>query len=317
MQTNAILVDEDWISFFAKHRISVGVSLDGPKHINDVNRVDHKKRGTYDAVVKGIRVLQRAAAHDLIPGPGVICVIDPTQDAAEIYRHFVDELELHNMSFLLPMGSHDQSDPAIAAKMKIYLADLIAEWRGDDNPNVNVRMFNSFLNHIGANNDALAMKAVFADEAVIVAVASNGDISVNDELKSINFGQNLGNVSDTSLRDFLANPVHAYLDEVWNKVSEECGECAWVGYCRGGSQHQVVSNRYSAKNGFNNKSVFCDGLRDTYATLAGYMLDNGLPEQRLIDNLYLARTGIEVAQLRDAPPGSFKRMIPIQRKAHA
>ena len=42
LQTNAIAIDDEWIDLFEKYNISIGVSLDGPKEYNDINRIDLK-----------------------------------------------------------------------------------------------------------------------------------------------------------------------------------------------------------------------------------------------------------------------------------
>ncbi|HEY4639723.1 MAG TPA: radical SAM protein, partial [Thermoanaerobaculia bacterium] len=47
MQTNATLLDDAWIDILRHHQVNVGVSLDGPREINDVARVDHAGRGSY------------------------------------------------------------------------------------------------------------------------------------------------------------------------------------------------------------------------------------------------------------------------------
>ncbi|MDE9437715.1 radical SAM protein [Xenorhabdus bovienii] len=39
-QTNAILIDNEWIDIFSKYNVSVGISIDGPKHINDKHRLN-------------------------------------------------------------------------------------------------------------------------------------------------------------------------------------------------------------------------------------------------------------------------------------
>jgi uncharacterized protein len=57
MQTNGTLVNEAWCQLLDEHRVSVGVSLDGTKEINDIHRVDHRGRSTYDATVEGLRSL--------------------------------------------------------------------------------------------------------------------------------------------------------------------------------------------------------------------------------------------------------------------
>ena len=46
IQTNGTLVTSEWLAVFHAQRVSVGISLDGPQHINDVYRVDKKGRGS-------------------------------------------------------------------------------------------------------------------------------------------------------------------------------------------------------------------------------------------------------------------------------
>jgi len=58
-QTNGTLIDEGWCSFFAEEQVNVGVSIDGPRHFHDRNRVTRSGRGTFDKTVAGIRLLRR------------------------------------------------------------------------------------------------------------------------------------------------------------------------------------------------------------------------------------------------------------------
>src|SRR5215471_13169919 len=41
MQTNGTLLDQDWLDLLIELKIGFGISLDGPKEINDSHRVDH------------------------------------------------------------------------------------------------------------------------------------------------------------------------------------------------------------------------------------------------------------------------------------
>jgi uncharacterized protein len=315
MQTNAILIDEDWITVFAKHQVGIGISLDGPQDINDLARVDHKGEGTYADVVVGLRTLQRAHAHDLMQEPGAICVINPLADGRRIYRHLVDELGLTYLSFLIPMNSHDDDNAGLAEGMTQYMLGVFDEWCKDNNPNINVRLFNHFLRFLGKIPLDQTEEMLTGFNSVIVAVASNGDISINDDFKSIHFGQNVGNVADMSLTRFLAAPPNVTMAAVWDTVPAECDACMWVGYCRGGAQHQVASNRFSPRNGFNNRSIFCDALKAIYGSLATYLLQRGLTEDRLIDILYQARAGIQVGTVPQLGSGQ-QRVVPIVQVDH-
>jgi uncharacterized protein len=58
-QTNGTLIDEAWCGFLAEAQVNLGVSIDGPKHIHDQNRVTRSGRGSFDKTIAGIRLLRR------------------------------------------------------------------------------------------------------------------------------------------------------------------------------------------------------------------------------------------------------------------
>lgn len=57
--TNATLLTEEMIHFFAANNIYLMISLDGPKEINDSNRVFVNGQGTYDKVMEKIQLIKR------------------------------------------------------------------------------------------------------------------------------------------------------------------------------------------------------------------------------------------------------------------
>ena len=59
MQTNGTLLDDEWGAFFAEHNFLIGISIDGPRPLHDVYRVDKGGKPTFDKVMAGLRVLQR------------------------------------------------------------------------------------------------------------------------------------------------------------------------------------------------------------------------------------------------------------------
>jgi uncharacterized protein len=58
-QTNGTLIDDAWCDFIAEAEISVGVSIDGPRHLHDRNRVTRSGRGTFDKTIAGVRRLKQ------------------------------------------------------------------------------------------------------------------------------------------------------------------------------------------------------------------------------------------------------------------
>ena len=59
IQTNATLISDAWCDLFLKYDVSIGVSLDGPKHVHDAYRVDRKRRGSFEATMRGLDLVRR------------------------------------------------------------------------------------------------------------------------------------------------------------------------------------------------------------------------------------------------------------------
>jgi len=87
-QTNGTLIDDAWCEFFAAEQISVGVSIDGPQPLHDINRRTRSGNGTFVRTIAGIRRLRRHG----VPFH-VISVLSPESLAAprEMFEFYVDE----------------------------------------------------------------------------------------------------------------------------------------------------------------------------------------------------------------------------------
>ena len=59
IQTNATLLNDEWCEFFIEVDMKVGVSIDGPQHINDRNRVLRNGKGSYEQIITGINYLKK------------------------------------------------------------------------------------------------------------------------------------------------------------------------------------------------------------------------------------------------------------------
>jgi uncharacterized protein len=59
IQTNGTLLDDAWGAFFAENGFLVGLSIDGPREIHDIYRVNKAGRGSFGQVMTGLTVLRR------------------------------------------------------------------------------------------------------------------------------------------------------------------------------------------------------------------------------------------------------------------
>nr|WP_281384603.1 radical SAM protein [Nitrospirillum iridis] len=286
VQTNGMLVDDEWISIFSNYNFSIGVSIDGPRDYNDLERVDHRGRGTYDGTAAGILKLQAAAAAQRIGRVGALCVINPRFDARLTYRHFVDDLGFTGMDFLLPLDDHDTFDPTLAEGYGHYLCDLFDEWARDDNPAIQVRILKNALIVLSQGRAGIRrIDDEYHHGHQALTISSNGDIGPDDTLRATsgNFFESGVNVANTPLIDFINRPMFQELTESRRNLPAKCRECCWKNACRGGRP----INRFSAKRRFDNPSVICDGLQDFFSHVAAYLLRHGLSYERLQEALGL------------------------------
>jgi uncharacterized protein len=57
-QTNGTLITPEWCALFRDWKVSVGVSIDGPRELHDANRKTRSGAGTFDRTLRGIRTLR-------------------------------------------------------------------------------------------------------------------------------------------------------------------------------------------------------------------------------------------------------------------
>ena len=88
LQTNGTLLTDEWCAFLKKHNFMVGISLDGPKEIHDRYRRDRKGKGTFEKVMRGLRLLQKHKVEYNV----LACVARETaKHPLEVYRFLKDQ----------------------------------------------------------------------------------------------------------------------------------------------------------------------------------------------------------------------------------
>jgi uncharacterized protein len=84
LQTNGTLLDDAWGAFLKREGFLVGVSLDGPRALNDIARPDKQGKSSYDNTLRGMAVLSR---HGVDFNVLVTVSSANVSHPLEIYRH--------------------------------------------------------------------------------------------------------------------------------------------------------------------------------------------------------------------------------------
>jgi uncharacterized protein len=88
LQTNGTLLDDEWCRFLKQHDFMVGISLDGPREIHDRYRRDRAGNGTFESVLRGLRLLRN---HGVQFNVMASVARETAARPLDVYRFFKDE----------------------------------------------------------------------------------------------------------------------------------------------------------------------------------------------------------------------------------
>jgi uncharacterized protein len=266
LQSNATLVDDDWIKTLHELEVTVGVSMDGPPEIHDMFRVDHAGKGSHASVLKG---LQRLQENGLVSG--VLCVVNPAHSGAGIYCYF-RSLGITHMNFLFPDATHDVKQKLYGEYGKTPVADYLIpvfdEWVNEDDPEVRVFCFEDMMRAILGGKTCSDL--IGNSRANYLVIDTDASIQALDALKvcwegTPESGLNLFDHGFDDLhngRPLLHRVVHEGIP-----MSATCEACRERTTCGGG----YLPHRYSRHNGFDNPSIWCEDLLTLFAYVRNYI----------------------------------------------
>jgi len=297
VQTNGMLITDEWLDIFEEYNMNIGISLDGDEFYNDINRIDKKGNGTYHRVVKGLNKVQSLSDRNKRRAPpGVLTVINSEFNYKRIYNHFVNDLNVENIGILLPDMCHDDkfSENTSAEDYGKILIDIFELWL--KNQHVYLKPLTEtleFFQETTLSDQAIQKRdevGSFIDSGgdivgnQIIVIQSDGELSLDDSFmvaKDWRTSVPYANVKDTSLSNYLKSPIFDEIKSYYEKLPKKCTSCNWKKLCKGGD----LENRYKSGNGFDQESVFCEGLKIYYEHIIKYLYQNGYPEEKLISKL--------------------------------
>lgn len=253
MQSNGLLFTPEIGELMRENRASIGISLDGPPHINDRHRIDHMGRGS------GVRlhdklILIRDNFADVFSG--FLCVIDVTQDPIEIYDYLA-QFEPKLIDYLLPYDNHDRLPPGKTESPNStpyadWMISLFDYWCELNEP-VRIRHFESIVRLLSGASSLVESSGL--DPVDLIVMETNGEFEAVDSLKAALDGvTELGfNAFDHSINEVAKHVMVKNRQIGSEELCDTCRGCSIVDVCGGG----YLPTRYSADRGFDNPSVYC------------------------------------------------------------
>jgi len=259
LQTNGLLLDREMCDVLEHHRVMVGVSLDGGIHENR-HRIDFKGHNTWDRAVEGIELLRK---HYPSIWGGLLCVVDlqtdPIRTLEALCAFAPPQLDL-----LQPYTTHDMAGvlrKQTAQRFGDWMLTAMHHWLNvGEYGGIRIRVFEDALQ---ASVSGRPKTDWFGSRRVgYLVVETDGAYDVLDQLKvigseSASFRSIRSTVETMSMAQ-AEDMARALLSEHGaNRLPTDCEGCRWSGVCGAGQ----LTSRYSVRRGFDNRSVYCEGIK--------------------------------------------------------
>lgn len=260
LQTNGMSITEEMAAFFAENRFLLGVSLDGPKDIHDMNRVGPSGMGSYKTIKQHIRLLEKHKVDF-----NILTVVNRAvaKHPKKIYQYLVKEgyRYLQFIPCLDDFGEpHGSSAYALTPKdYGQFLCTLFDHWYRDfkTGKRISIRMFDNILHILlGMPPESCDMVGLCSANTVIEADGSvyPCDFYVLDQWK-------LGMIQDTPLMEMITGDTARDFIEISKPRHEKCQSCDYLPVCRSGCRRHKTQDAVS-EIGLN---YFCPSYEAFYA----------------------------------------------------
>jgi uncharacterized protein len=290
LQTNGTLLDESWCAFLAREGFTVGISLDGPRQLHDRHRPDKRGRSSFDAVMRGLRLLQQHA----VPYNVLVTVTrEATEQPLALYR-FLKEAGVRHIQFN-PVVERAPTQPDAARGQQFatppelrlrdiqattaavtaqsveaeaygdFLVAIFDEWVRQDVGSVHVMNFEWALAAWCQLPPSVCLFAPRCGKAAIVE--HDGSLYSCDHYMYPEY--RLGNIREQDPAELLASPAQqAFGAAKEEALPDYCRSCDYLFACHGECPKNRFIDTPDGKPGLN---YLCAGYKRYFRHLTPYL----------------------------------------------
>lgn len=298
IQTNGVLINDDWALFFAENKFLVGISVDGPAYLYDSYRRSHSGKSVFHKVLNAVNLLKKYQVEF-----NILAVVnnETVKHPLEVYLFLTQELGAQFLQFIPVVEQtslEDQTGELVAAQTNkqtrltpwsisgeewgSFTNTLFDYWVRHDVGRVFIQFFENMLAvWLGQPSAMCAMRSTCGMNLVI---EQNGDIYSCDHYVFPEY--KLGNVLTESLDKIVYSEKQFKFGTGKNKLSAECLNCEYGFVCQGGCPKQRI--HWQGEQWHNH---LCTGYKAIFQHVDPYMeymvqqLWSGLDPASIMNNI--------------------------------
>lgn len=300
IQTNGLLLNDEWCRFFKENNFLVGISIDGPEKLHDRYRKDCGGRGTFARVMKGIEMLRKHQVDfntlSVINDYNVRYPLDVYHLFKEIgsqYMQFspvVERLGSRPDGLELLTAADHPADTELASwsvgptAYGDFYIEIFNEWVQNDVGRYFVQMFDATLAGMTGEQPGVCIYGKTCGHAL--AMEHNGDVYACDHFVYPEYLR--GNINrETLVAMTLSEEQKRFGNLKQSALPGQCRHCRFLKLCNG----ECPKNRFAVTaDGEPGLNYLCPGLQRYYTHVQPYMefmaeeLRNQRPPANIMDS---------------------------------
>lgn len=303
IQTNGILLNDEWCEFLKANGFLVGLSVDGPRKIHDHYRVDRGGKPSFDRVLKAMRLMKKHGVEfntltvvNRYNARHPADVYDFLRDEGSGFMQFIPIVErLAPDGFLLPPPDLDRLESRRTAPWTVtpeafgeFMCAIFDRWIRKDVGRVFVQTFEVQLGIWAGGRASLCVFSETCGNAM--AVEHNGDVYACDHY--VYPRHRRGNLTKTPLADLAyGEEQRRFGPDKRDKLPKFCRECDFLFACRGECPKHRFMTTPDGEPGLN---WLCEGYKLFFRHAGPYM-------ERIIALLRRGRPASDIMQMFNDP----------------
>ncbi|HTL83404.1 MAG TPA: cyclophane-forming radical SAM/SPASM peptide maturase GrrM/OscB [Bacteroidia bacterium] len=244
IQSNGMLLDQEWCDFIKAEGIRIGLSCDGPEFIHDRNRLTRSGKGTFKKVMEGMQMLKDNGIDFHVIG----VITDFSLDHAEEIYNFFQGIGVRSLGLNIDEEDGANKKSTIQAPLEDKLKKFWAKLYDLQINSKNYLHIRELFNlHSRLFEGPMQLPEMYFTQMngplQIIALDINGNFTTfSPELlgmKDSTYGYenfDLGNVHDIGFLESLDTPKFKHIFNEITKGIYACRkECEYFNLCGGGA----------------------------------------------------------------------------------
>ena len=258
LQTNAILLNEQWCRFLRENKFLVGVSIDGPKEFHDYYRLDHSGAGTFDRVM---RAIENCKQYNVEYNTLTLLNARNADHPDEVFD-FLIGLGVKFVQFIpcveVDPVTGEIADFSITPKQYgDFLCRLFDRWNEYGPRKLSIRDFDSVLSYYVTGRHSICTFDRQCSQYIVIE--HTGDAFCCDFFVEPKW--RLGNIFETPIEKLAAVSKKRAFARNKKNLCNKCLVCRHLAVCRGGCMKDRAP---FDKENYGRESYFCEAYKQFF-----------------------------------------------------